>query len=288
MPRNVLGAGGSRRTLAVLVLAAITTLALDAREFAVIGGTRSRVADTMAPINGVMGSVLSPVEDAWNGVFHYRSLRRENDELRAQLDELKGRESLARAKLAEYHDYYDLLNLSWAPSIEGVAANLVGARPSNFDQSVQIDRGSADGIKPGYPVVTGAGLVGRVVAVGTNVSSVRLLTDAAFTAGVIVGQDPTGLLRGEGTGRQPSVELVQKQRPVAPDQPAVAIVPGTVVLTSGIDVSLFPKDIPVGVVSSVGAPVGSGNLVISVRPAADLDHLHVVKVLKWDPPKAVR
>jgi rod shape-determining protein MreC len=240
----------------------------------------------MAPITGVVGSVLSPVEDAWNGVFHYRSLRRENDKLRTELAQLQGRESLAQAKLAQYHDYYDLLNLAWAPSIAGVAANIVGARPSNFDQSVQIDRGSADGIHPGYPVVTGAGLVGRVVAVSTHVSSVRLLTDAAFTAGVIVGQDPTGLLRGEGVGTAPSVELVQKQRPAAGDQPQVTVVPGTPVLTSGIDVSLFPKDIPVGVVSSVGSPVGSGNLVISVRPAADLDHLHVVKVLKWDPPKA--
>jgi rod shape-determining protein MreC len=285
MARNVFGAGSARRILAILVLAAITALALDSRDASLVTGTRARSADALHPITGVVGSLLSPVGDAWNGVFHYRSLQRDNEKLRAQVADLQGREALARAKLAQYHDYYDLLNLPWAPSIAGVAANIVGARPSNFDQSVQIDRGSADGIKAGYPVVTGAGLVGRVVAVSAHVSSVRLLTDAAFTAGVFVGEDPTGLLRGEGVDNKPSVELVQKPRPTAADQPQIAIAVGTAVTTSGIDVSLFPKDIPVGVVASVASPVGSGNLVITVRPAADLNHLHVVKVLQWDPPK---
>jgi len=56
-----------------------------------------------------------------------------------------------------------------------------------------------------------------------------------------------------------------------------------VVLTSGLEGSLYPAGIPVGEVRTVRHPAGSLQLDITVNPAADLDHLNFVKVVQWTP-----
>jgi rod shape-determining protein MreC len=58
---------------------------------------------------------------------------------------------------------------------------------------------------------------------------------------------------------------------------------GDAVVTSGIDTSLAPADIPVGRVSSVRRSPGSFQLDILVEPAADLDSLTFVTVLLYVP-----
>jgi rod shape-determining protein MreC len=273
--------------LIVLVLASITALTLDARGSSVVARFRSNVVESLRPVTSSTNGFFHPVENAWNGIFHYGSLKKDNDALRAQLAQLQGSSAVVNAKEAQMKEYYALLNLPWVGDIPWVTANLVGARPSNFDQTIQLDRGSADGVKVGFPVVTGAGLVGRVIRVSRHASAVRVVTDTAFTAGVVVGDDATALARGEGVGKAMSVELVEK--PVvgnlSADAPVNPVKVGMAVLTSGQDISLYPRDIPVGHVASVLSPPGSGHLLISLKPAVDLDHLSLVKILKWDPPQ---
>jgi rod shape-determining protein MreC len=345
-------AGRSRRTLILLVLASITALTLDARGSSVVDGLRSRVADLMRPVTDAFGSLFSPVEDVWNGVFRYNDLEKENAKLREQLDTYKGREAVIAGSEAEMQRLYALVNLPFAADIPSSVANVIGGRPSNFDQTIQLDRGSADGVKVGYPVVTGGGLVGRVERVSRHSCFVRLLDDPAFTAGVTIGADNSSLLVGQGTGQPLLVELANKPRlatttdststtgpggaattpttttavsttsapgsagqsvttiaagasvagdasngkatnpddtPVSttttsPESPVITR--GMVVLTSGLDVSLYPKGIPVGTVTKVVSPPGSGNLAVTVAPSVDLGRLSVVKILLYDPPDA--
>lgn len=341
-------AGRRRRTLILLVLASITALTLDARGSTVVDGLRSTVADLMRPVTNAFGSLFSPVEDMWNGVFRYNDLESENTRLREELDTYKGREAVIAGSEAEMERLYGLVNLPFAADIPSAVANVIGARPSNFDQTIQLDRGSADGVKVGYPVITGGGLVGRVERVSRHSCFVRLLDDPLFTAGVTIGADNSSLLVGQGTGQPLLVELANKPRiatatatdsstttttgpdgaaattttaaasastsvasgktgqattttvatsdtnpdgtPVSPATTVASESPvitrGMVVLTSGLDVSLYPKGIPVGIVSKVVSPPGSGNLVVTVEPAVDLGRLSVVKILLYDPPDA--
>jgi cell shape-determining protein MreC len=265
------------------------------------------------------------VENVWNGVFRYDDLRRENEQLRAQVDDLRGQQFFVTGKETQMQEAYDLLDLTWAPGIPSVPARIIGARPSNFDQTIQIDRGSDDGIKFGYPVVTGAGLLGRVVSVSKHSASVRLISDIAFTAGVSIGADATALVHGEGSGQLLSVELAGKPSSSSDNSatsttsavptsdsaaPAVSstsvagatgdttatttptvsrtVSVGDVVLTSGQDISLFPADIPVGSIASITSPPESGNLLIRVAPYVDLSRISLVKVLRWDAPSQAR
>ena len=55
------------------------------------------------------------------------------------------------------------------------------------------------------------------------------------------------------------------------------------VLSSGLDRSAFPPDIPVGTVTEVDAAPDQLSLVLTVEPLADLGDLAYVRVLLWEP-----
>ena len=124
------------------------------------------------------------------------------------------------------------------------------------------------------PVVTSAGLAGRVVDVSPGRSRVRLISDPEFELGVrLVGTDAVAVARGTGRG-QPLVvsEGIEASTPVHV---------GMLVTTSGIDRSVYPPDVPVGLVAEVAVDPGL-NQVLFVQPAASLDSLNFLTVLLYD------
>jgi rod shape-determining protein MreC len=267
----------NRRTVVVCVLAALTLLTVDSQGNSVIGSLRSNVVDGVSPLTAATNGFFEPFQNAWNGLLHYGDLKDENEELRAELDEFRGRQATIDSEMARYSELHDLLELEWAPDLPTLTANVVGEPPSNFDQTVMIDKGTNAGIQVGMPVVTGAGLVGRIASVSGERASVRLVTDANFRAGVRLGVDP-GIVKGQGLGRNPQIIQVQPD-PKNPDKVEV----GDTVVTNGRDESLLPKDIPIGEVISVEEGPGGLDLEIEVEPIVDLDRLDVVKVIGYTP-----
>ena len=84
--------------------------------------------------------------------------------------------------------------------LETVVVRILGTPPGNFTTHiVEIDKGSDDGLAEGQPVVTGAGLVGRLEQVDRARSIVRLATHPDFRVGVrLVDSQDEGLARGTG------------------------------------------------------------------------------------------
>jgi rod shape-determining protein MreC len=130
------------------------------------------------------------------------------------------------------------------------------------------------------PVVTGAGLVGRVVAVTGGRSTVQLLTDPGFDIGVRLAESgEIGLGHGAGE-REPLV--IDAGIPVSV---AEEISEGEAVTTSGIDRSIFPPGIPIGEVSSIDRSGDRQSMVLEVEPLADIENVTFVDVLLWEPPE---
>jgi rod shape-determining protein MreC len=269
--------GRNRFTLLFLVLTSITVITLDFRGGGggVLGSIRNGAADVLAPVRSAGGTVFSPVGDALQGVTGYGSLEDENAELRAELEQLQGdavRNEDARAELRE------LLRLQRLPVLDDVphvTARVVGAPIGNFEQTIELDKGTDDGIGEGMPVVTGAGLVGRVVSASGSRSVVRLVTDPSSAIGIrILGPDELSVASGEGPGRELSVGFVE---------PGVSVSSGDRAVTSGMEEgSALPAGIPVGRITD--ALDGPGRLEQEVRlePFADLDHLRFVDVIQWE------
>lgn len=268
-------AGRSRFTLLLLVLTSITIITLDFRaEGGVFSALRSGALQVLGPVGDAAGAVASPVGDVFGAIVNYSDLEAENDRLRDQLAEARGAALRSADLQRELEELGDLLELDFATDIPAVAARVVSVGDSNFADTVELDRGSDHGVAEGMPVISGSGLVGRVTRVAPNRSVVLLVTDSTFNVGVrFLGSGDVGVARGAGRGEPLTVDLVEADTEVAADE---------LVVTSGLQQSVFPAGIPVGTVRSSGLPPGALQQDVDLDPVADLRRLAFVRVLQWD------
>jgi rod shape-determining protein MreC len=267
-----------RFLLVLLVLTSITVITVDMRGggSGLLESFRRGARDAFAPVQSATDSVIDPVGDFFGGLFRYGHLKSENAKLRRQLADSRGRVASARSAERERQELLALQKLSFADTIPTVAARVVATSPSNFQLTVEIDRGIPAGLQKGMPVVTGAGLVGKVVAVSKERATVLLLTDPSFNVGVrLSASGDVGVARGNGTRQPLPVDLVDVGTKVTGHE---------VVVTSGLQGSVFPPGVPVGRVRSAKVPPGSLQHQVSIDPVVDLARLDFVKVLLWESP----
>jgi len=265
--------GRSRATLVFLILLSITLITLDFRGdgSGLIDGLRDVASDALSPVRDVADGVLSPVGDGLQGITGYGSLEDENAELRERIAELEGDALESEAAAEELKEALDLLGVDFVGDIPTVAARVVSAPVSNFEQTIELDRGRDDGIDVDMPVVSGSGLVGKVVQVSGSRSVVRLITDPGSSVGVrFVDANEVGVAEGEGADNLLSVGFVEVNVKLKRRELAV---------TSGVNDSVFPPGIPVGRVREAEAVEGELQQDVRLRPSADLDHLRFVRVL---------
>ena len=270
--------GRSRFTLALLILTSVTVLTLDFRGSSAIHSVRNSASSAFSPVRDAAGRVFSPVSNAWKGLFHYGDVTKENERLRAQLEDAQGQAAQgadAKKQLEELSSVEGIVQFTQLPS---VTSEVISGPLTNFEHTLEIDRGSSKGIKVGMPVVTGAGLIGRVVDVQGNRSVIKLLTDPDIVAGIrLASSGETGLLHGQGDGKPLVID--------AGIEPKVNVPMDEMVLTSGEDRATFPGAIPIGRVSKAELADGQLTQVLTVTPLADLGRLTFVKVLLWEPPQ---
>jgi rod shape-determining protein MreC len=226
-------------------------------------------------VRDAVDGVFSPVGDALHGVTSYGDVRDENDALKQRIDELEGQALQGEADRKELADALVLLGVDFVGDIPTVAARVVGAPVSNFEQTIELDKGTSDGIDVDMPVVSGDGLVGRVVQASRSRAMVRLITDPTSSVGVrFTKSDEIAIAEGEGAERKMSVSFVEINVKLAKRELAV---------TSGLNDSVFPAGIPVGRVASATSAPGELQQEVTMNPVADLEHLRFVRVLQRRP-----
>ena len=267
----------SRYTLLLLVLTAITLLTLDAR------GSTSRVfdklknaaSDAFAPVQRSTSDALQPVGDFFSGALHYGDLKKENARLREQVQEQQASVVQAAEAEREAQSLKDIQKLDFVGDIPTVSASVVTTSTSNFDLTVEIDRGTDAGVAVGMPVVAANGLIGRVTQVSHVRATVLLVTDPGSNVGVrVVSSGEVAVAGGNGPGRPLRLDLVDNKTTVAK---------GDNIVTSGLQGGRYPAGLPVGRVSSVVAAPGAIQPDVEVDPIVDLHRLEFVKVLQWAP-----
>lgn len=287
--------GRSRTTIVVLVLISISVIALDAGGFGPVNSVKSGLGTVFSPVRAVGDAVFGPVGDAFNGVFNREDLAAENERLREEVDRLRGQQAQAQEAAAALDEMRQALRLPTYEGITSTHAEVVSGGSSNFDRTIQINKGANAGIRRGMPVITAAGLVGRVVEVSLNSAHVQLVTDPEFRVGVkhVISSDI-----GVAEGRGPDLPL----RVAVGLDAATEIHTGDYFTTSGVEHSLFPPGIPVGrateavaaaqpaadgeattTTTSTTTPSRSIEQTIDLVPAADVDHLRFVSVMLWTP-----
>jgi rod shape-determining protein MreC len=259
----------------VLILASLTLITLDIRGGGTIPGIRGRARDVFQPVQSATSTMTHPITDFFNGVFHYHSLEADNSRLRAEVAQLQAQQIEDQYLQQTNKDLTDLLKLNYLADIPTVAARVIAGPESNFQLTIVIDRGSTSGILKGMPVVSGSGLVGRVIEVSSSQSTVLMLTDPSASVGIQFAPSPVvGVASGQGAGRSLAVTLAE---------PNAAVPVHSVAVTSGLEGSPYPRGIPVGAVASSVSQVGVQAHVVAIVPAVDLSRLSYVDVVIWTP-----
>lgn len=269
--------GGRARVALLLVLASITVVTLDVRNTGPVQDVRAAASTVFSPLRGVGEAVTSPFRNGWHGITGYDDLEDENEDLRREIDRLKGDAVRNQAAADRLEELEKLENLPYAEGVPAVAGRVISGPLTSFDATFEINRGSGEGIKEGMAVVTEAGLVGRISRVYGGRSHVQLMTDPQFEFGVqLVESGDIGVAQGEPERGVLTVdEGIDKRTPVEE---------GDAVITSGIQRSSFPPDVPVGRVAEVGLTEDETERTLVVEPLADLDFLTYVKVMLWESP----
>lgn len=267
----------SRFTLLLLILTSVTVLTLDQRGGGakVLDTVKSGVRDVFAPVQDATDAVVSPVTNFFRGVVSHGRLEEENAQLRDEIEELRGQQLEAADAERERKALLEQADLPFVGDIATLKARVVSTSPSSFELTVELNRGTADGVAEGMPVVTGSGLAGRVVQASRQRSTVVLLTDREFDVGVresVTGD--VGVASGRGRGKHLSVDLIDPTTPMEK---------GQVLTTSGLQQSRFPPGIPVGIVTSAKVQPGALSQEVLIEPVVDVSRLDLVTVLLWSP-----
>ena len=217
-----------------------------------------------AAINALVSGVrqgTSGAQSLWQAHSENTRLKDENLRLGLEVARLRRLESL----LPRLQAYQPLGRL-----FEGqlVLGSVFWNNPKYFQHQIFTSVGSRDGVEQDFAVVSPLGIVGRVRETTPFSSSVELVTNPGASAGALAGPERwPGIIRGDGS---PLLRLDFISN-------AKSVNIGDAVIASGTE-RIYPKDFPIGeVVQSESGPMGQ--LLIRVRPAADLARLEEVAVI---------
>jgi len=266
--------------LVTLLVVNFIIMAIDARNTET-GQRKFRVWAQAAasPFQNVSSKAGSTTSNLFHQILNFRGTADENERLKDQVDQLQSELRNAREQTAENERLKALLNLKQQSGYGTVPARVIARDPSVWFNTVAIDRGSASGIEVNMPVVTGSGIVGRVITVSPFSAQVMLITDEKAGAGAVVGQlgqsGALGSVRGGGEKGLVEMRYVSGLVPVEV---------GDYVLTTGQD-GIYPAGLNVGEIVDLRKGSATQLHQILIRPSARLDQLQDVAVLLYHAPQ---
>lgn len=268
-------ARSSRPLLAALVLSAATLMTLD-QTAGLLDPARRAAGEAFGPLEAGAAAVLRPVR-AVPGWFRTRGdleddvarLEAENADLRQQV----ATAGFDRNRLAEY-DRLTAATGQWGRVV--VPAHVIALGPQqSFSRTVTIDAGSSSGVTTDLTVVSGDGLVGRVIRVTSTTATVLLVTDADSVVGGRIGDDlELGFLRGRGVvGEHGGLDLQLVDGGEVPSRGDVVVTWGS---TGGAP---YVAGVPVGRVTRVYASLRDSSKRAVIEPFVDFSALDLVGVV---------
>ena len=266
---------------ALVVLAlALVTLSFRESSGGPVTSAQNAGAEALRPFEVAATRVARPFRDAYgwsDSLFRARSdakkLRAENEQLRQLVlqNEFAANEVKQLKALLAFREGPTFPN-----DYDPIAASVISRPAGAFAQAVVVSAGSADGVELNAPVVTGAGLIGLVTRVTSHASRVTLLTDESSAVSALDAKTDAAGVVGLGPGVGATLELDR----VSKDQDVRV---GDTVVTAGWRStklsSLYPKGIPIGVVTSVGQSDTDLYKQVQVQPFADFSSIDAVIVL---------
>jgi rod shape-determining protein MreC len=267
---HILGRYRNLTILTAVLLAQVLGLAVQVEKSTEDGSSRLIrvwVVGTITPFQKAFDVTQDWIKDVWRGYFALWNVRKENEELRRQLEQLR----LEQVKMSEDANQGRRLQALLQFREQFIAATMpaqvIGSTGSSRSRGIYIDKGSRHGIRKDMPVITPDGVVGKVYEVYPVTSLVLQVTDESSGVGAVLENSRVqGIAHGSSSGQM-------RLDYVTTDQ---SVNKGERVLTSGGG-QVFPKGLPLGTVTNVEKETNFWRIV--VKPAAQLNKLEEVLVI---------
>jgi rod shape-determining protein MreC len=248
--------------------------------FLMVADTRFRVSQ---PLRAAMAAVLYPLQWAalrpiravrWSADYFesLASAQRAEKEARLELAGQSQRANQVEQLMLENTRLRKLLDLHSRIATPSVAAEVLYDAADPYTRKVIIDKGLAQGIEAGSPVIDESGVLGQVTRVHPLISEVTLVTDREQAIPVLNARTGArSVAYGDPSPHGGSLQL----RFMASNADVQA---GDLLTTSGVD-GVYPPGLPVAKVEKVDRRADSGFARIACKPAALVEGARHVMVL---------
>ena len=225
----------------------------------------------LRPLAGDAASliILYPFSELKNYIVELQGVAAENRRLKNTLTEVSTQLSAMAEARRENQRLREFLGFEAPENSRVVPVKIVSMENQIFPVSALINKGSDDSIQIDQPVINRFGLVGRIVEVMPEFSTVQLLTD------------PSNAVSGRvAESRQLGIVRFSPVRGMYFDNlPADAeISKGDLIITSGLG-GVYPAGLSVATVDSVFAARGAILKSVYLKPAVNLNEIDELYVL---------
>ncbi len=266
---------GRWKLVFIIVLLLISVVMLSISIFNPVQETslsRKVALESIAPLEGVVNKTSARIAGVWKRYIFLVNLGDKNRELVTENAALSKKINEYREIYLEYWRLRKLVGLKEKTDYPTVAAGVVARKQSPVFETILIDKGSADGIRVGLPVLAAEGILGKIIEASWHVSKVLLLVDYNSNIDTLIQRSRArGILQGLGD-KGCNLKYVRRTEDVNV---------GDVVVTSGL-AGVFPKGLVLGTVYSVEKKETGLFQEIRVSPAVDVTRLEDVLVVLKD------
>jgi rod shape-determining protein MreC len=253
-----------------LIVLCFSAMVVDHR-FTYLEVVRSGISVVISPLRYLVS--LPAQSGTWVSEWFktHNSLVAENLQLREEQQLLNARLQKNLVLQQENTRLRNLLGSSRKVADDVIVAELLSVDQNPYRQLIEINKGSLDSIYDGQAVIDEHGIMGQVIHVTPNSSTVMLISDPEHAIPV---QFINSGLRSVafGTGSTQALEL--RFLPATAD-----VKVGDQLVTSGLG-GRFPADYPVATVSEIRLDTTHGFVSALARPEAKLDSSREVLVIQ--------
>ncbi|MFH0916907.1 MAG: rod shape-determining protein MreC [bacterium] len=283
MPRNKVV--WRRLVFVVLIIASLALLTVSFRESesGPVHAVQQAGVSVLSPLQSWGSRVAEPFQNGYRWMLTIWSAHKEAERLAEELQLLQGEAVKLKEQAEENQRLKSLLDFrekgTFPEGTQFEVARVTGKSPTRWEAWIQIDKGSADGVRIDQAVVgatpiggeslAGKGLVGKVIAVTAHTAQVQLITDSeSSVAAKIQGSRAEGIVEGSVSGKL-IMDFVDRD---------ISVDLKLVIVTSGFG-GVYPPAVPIGIVASVGEEDVNIYKEIEVQAFVDFRVLEEVMVL---------
>ena len=220
----------------------------------------------VGPFQKLVSSSMERVYDLWKNYFNLVNVAIENEKLKKSL-------SLAVEKINQCSEVENsnerlrsFLYFQKSSKTRVLAAEVIAKDPSSWFKTIVIDKGKADGVEKGFPVVVPEG---QIIEASNNYSKVLLIIDRNSAVDALVQRTRArGIIKGESTSECILEYALRKHD----------INVGDTIISSGLD-GVYPKGLRLGEVSEITKRSSGIFQEVIVSPYVDFEKLEEVLIV---------